>query len=377
MTSTLDFIIKLYSHLLRLYPGSFRTEFEEQMLLDFADLAMDASRRGTSSLIVFCVQELFDFPINVLRMYWRESRMLRVFRLAPVKYGLRGAIGFGVGFAAAAVAIWGFSSWLFSVFDSQLAAVSVWIFGTFHNSMGMTLIWNVLSLISSALTGLVFGLLFALFSGHRTRYAKYMLAGAFGWFIPIAVSSVLSNSFGWSSYLSTTQSYILGIALNALAGAFFGAIFYIAESGHKKLLQLLAASVILSPLVVYLYTKLLFYVWLEITAWFFPALMTLMLILLGGMFALARSGEQKTPWAVIVGMIAYPVLYYSTYQLAYTILNLPTAGPAEAITPNAFLLYEFTWAGVQAFLGLLFGLLLGLIWGYQKKNNSLQIIEKL
>jgi hypothetical protein len=58
-------------------------------------------------------------------------------------------------------------------------------------------------------------------------------------------------------------------------------------------------------------------------------------------------------------------------------MHLPTAGPGEAITPDAFLVYELTWAGVQALFGAVFGLLLGLIWGYQKKNNSPQITAKL
>lgn len=377
MTGIPGIIIRIYGFLLRLYPGSFRSEFEEQMLLDFSDMAEDASKNGIYSSIIFCLRELIDFPLNLFRIHLKEGPMLKVLHSRPANYGLRGAVGFGIGFAASAVAIWGFSSWLFSTFDSQISALSVWIFDTFHNEKGTLLIWNILSLIASALTGLIFGLLFALLAGHRTKYSKYLLAGSLAWFIPVAISSVLSNSFGWSFYLTTTQSYVLGITLNALVGAFLGAIFYVAEQDQNKSLQLLAAGAIVYPSAVYLYTKFLFYVWLEITPWFFPGLMTLMIILLGSVFALARSGEQKIPWAVIVGVIAYPLLDYSIYQLAYIILHLPTAGPGEAITPNAFILYGFTWSGVQAFLGLLFGLLLGLIWGYQHKNNSPQIIGNL
>jgi ABC-type phosphate/phosphonate transport system permease subunit len=133
----------------------------------------------------------------------------------------------------------------------------------------------------------------------------------------------------------------------------------------------------LYPLCVYLYVKLLFYVWLETTEWFFMALMTMVIILLGSVFALARVGERRMPWATVVGAIAYPILDYSIYHLAYSLMHLPTAGPGEAITPNAFLAYELTWTGVQAFFGALFGLLLGLILGYQKKNNSPQITAKL
>jgi hypothetical protein len=371
MTGILGITIKIYRLLLRLYPSSFRSEFEEQMLMDFSDLAVDARQKGIYSLLMFCLHELFEFPINLLRIHLEESQISKVLALQPANYAWRSAIGFGVGFAAAAVTIWAFSSWLFSTFDSRLQVLSVWIFDTFHNSEGMTLLVNILMLISSALTGLVFGFLFAFFSRHFTKYTKYLLAGSLGWFIPVAISSVLSYSFGWSLYLSTTQSYVLGIALNAIVGAFLGAISYIAESNHKKSLQVLAMGAILYPLVVYLYTRFLLYLWLEITPWFFPALMILMIGLLSSIFVLGRAGERKIPWAIIVGAIAYPIIDHAIYQFAYTILHLPTASSGEAITPNAFLLYETTWAGVQGFSGVLFGLLLGFIWGSQRKNNSL------
>ena len=49
MTNILDLVIKIYHLLLHLYPSPFREEFEEQMLLDFSDMAADSRRKGTGN----------------------------------------------------------------------------------------------------------------------------------------------------------------------------------------------------------------------------------------------------------------------------------------------------------------------------------------
>jgi hypothetical protein len=83
------------------------------------------------------------------------------------------------------------------------------------------------------------------------------------------------------------------------------------------------------------------------------------------------------PWATVVGAIAYPILDYSIYHLAYTIMHLPTVEPGVAIAPDAFIVYELTWAGVQAFFGVLFGLLLGFVIGFQNRSNPPQLKANL
>ena len=102
MINTLDFIIGLYSHLLRLYPDLFRTEFEEQMLLDFSDMAGDAWKKGSLAFLLFCLHELLVLPANVMRAYLKEGGIVRIFRSRPANYGLRGAAGFAVTFFLAA-----------------------------------------------------------------------------------------------------------------------------------------------------------------------------------------------------------------------------------------------------------------------------------
>jgi hypothetical protein len=59
------------------------------MLLDFAELAEDASGKGLLSLFGFFLCEMRDFPINLLRAHAEENRMFKIFRSQPVSFGLR------------------------------------------------------------------------------------------------------------------------------------------------------------------------------------------------------------------------------------------------------------------------------------------------
>jgi hypothetical protein len=95
--SMLDISLKAYGLLLHLYPGSFRSEFEEQMLLDFTDMAMDASKKGIYSLLMVCLHELFEFPINLLQIHLKEGLMGKVLRFQPLIM-VYGAVGFAVTF---------------------------------------------------------------------------------------------------------------------------------------------------------------------------------------------------------------------------------------------------------------------------------------
>src|SRR5512138_204301 len=110
-------ILMIYRLLLRLYPCRFRGEFEEQMLLDFSDMAADARAKGRFSFVLFCVRELIDFPLSLLMAQYKEGRMFRMLRSQPVSYALRGAAGFGLGFGAAAISLAIVSSWLIATLN--------------------------------------------------------------------------------------------------------------------------------------------------------------------------------------------------------------------------------------------------------------------
>lgn len=368
MTSILDVIIKVYGLLLRLYPGSFRSEFEEQMLLDFADLATDASSQGLSSLIMFCLRELADFPVDLFRIHLKEGRMFKVLRSQPVNYGLRGAIGFGIGFASITFIGWWISRLLFAALDPMLQSYSIWYWETFQNERWIWLFNNFVTLLSYGFTGIFFGLLFALLAGDSRKRGSYLLAGSLAWFIPNVISNVLSNSFGWSFYLNESQTNILGKLNLILDGMLYSAALVIADSNHKDSLRRLKLLAVLYPLGVYLYIKLLFYLWLEITELFFPALIILALILIGSLFLIIVRNDRKFSWIILVGAVTYPFLFYSVFHVIYSFLPAPMVG--EGINNQSIIDLSLNHALIEGILGMCFGLLLGLVLGFQKKRNS-------
>jgi hypothetical protein len=58
----------LYAAMLRLYPSDFRTEFAQDMRLDFQEALADASSRGGYAVLGICLRELGDFPATWLRL---------------------------------------------------------------------------------------------------------------------------------------------------------------------------------------------------------------------------------------------------------------------------------------------------------------------
>jgi hypothetical protein len=77
MSGCTRWIVHLYAGLLRLYPGAFRIEFEEEMLAVFADAIREAAARSRLSLAGVCLRELGDWPTNVLLEH-RSSALRRV-----------------------------------------------------------------------------------------------------------------------------------------------------------------------------------------------------------------------------------------------------------------------------------------------------------
>jgi hypothetical protein len=59
----------LYRLSLRLYPRSFRDEFDHEMVTVFADAVTEATRRGWVSLLALWLRELRDLPSGLIREY--------------------------------------------------------------------------------------------------------------------------------------------------------------------------------------------------------------------------------------------------------------------------------------------------------------------
>lgn len=75
MITASRFITRVYALLVRLYPCSFRVEFEEEMHAVFADAVAEAAEQGGTSLTGVCLRELRDWPKTLLSEYWLSARI--------------------------------------------------------------------------------------------------------------------------------------------------------------------------------------------------------------------------------------------------------------------------------------------------------------
>ncbi len=74
MIRVTDLITRLYAYAIRLYPRSFRVEFEEEMRAVFAHSVAEAAQRGSLSLLAACLREARDLPLILLREHWLSFR---------------------------------------------------------------------------------------------------------------------------------------------------------------------------------------------------------------------------------------------------------------------------------------------------------------
>jgi hypothetical protein len=70
--NVLNFLTSVYRLLLRLYPADFREKFGEEMAAVFAWAVAEITQTKPHRLIVFCGRELRDYPLALLREYWRQ-----------------------------------------------------------------------------------------------------------------------------------------------------------------------------------------------------------------------------------------------------------------------------------------------------------------
>jgi hypothetical protein len=75
MKSSRDFVLWLYSRLLRLYPPQFRAEYADEMR-DVYEQAL-AENGNTLSLLGLLLAEMRDLPVSVIREYIREKQNMR------------------------------------------------------------------------------------------------------------------------------------------------------------------------------------------------------------------------------------------------------------------------------------------------------------
>ncbi|TEU16689.1 MAG: hypothetical protein E3J25_02695 [Anaerolineales bacterium] len=64
----------LYILLVRLYPRSFRAEFEDEMQAVFEEMVEQETKKGIFALASVCLRELLDAPLTLLRVHWFSWR---------------------------------------------------------------------------------------------------------------------------------------------------------------------------------------------------------------------------------------------------------------------------------------------------------------
>jgi hypothetical protein len=362
-------LIKLYAFLLYLYPRSYRGEFAEEMLLDFSDMAADAGKKGPRSLILFCLRELVEFPINLLRIHWRDGHIARVFQSQPVNYGLRGALGFGVLYPLRAILI---GSFILDALGSPVDDSPIWYlqalyFDLFHTWRGTEMISWLPGALHALVTGLFLGIVFALLFADRRKYPRYILVTAVCWLLHWTLYDVLMQSTNLVLFLGTRHDRYLEILFSVLSGAFLGVVPYVARSERRGPFRMLMLGALGYPLITYLYLQLLFRFSIIETPWMFIALLVLVIVFLGSVVLMAvTSGRTRGfPWLLVFAVIGYFLLSPGTYLLtswlgAFTGVPTFLDGVPHPLASSVY--------------GMLLGSLLGVLLGFHMKSGRLQKI---
>jgi len=370
LKKSLSILTAFYGWLLVFYPRSFRKEFEEEMLLDFRDMLDSASLNGGLALIFVLLRELRDIPINLLQVHMEDGHMLKIFRSQPVNTGLRSAFGFGFPFAITAViSVW-ISQKLASSDSSIITRLQAYFLDYFHTEQWSELISWLPTAVGSLLTGLVFGVLFAILFTDRTRYLRYIIVGMVGWFLHDAVRSLLAYSFNLTVFLSNWEYLCFDIMMGILSGSFLGLIFIVAKSERWEPVRFLVIGAFAYPLTAYFYMKQMFDLFVFATPWRFVAVIILWVLFLGGIFIIVikSDGRRKMHWVVIAGAFGYPIMTYISFFGAQLIFP-PTSGTGLFDDP---LFWLYLVIG-NAIFGILIGLLLGVVLGSYKKIDLQQM----
>ena len=363
-----------FSYLIRLYPSTYREEFAEQMLLDFSDLLMDARRRGRLSFLLFCLHEVIDFPVNLLRVHWKEGRMVKLLRTQPVINGLRGAIGFGIVFAITNLLGLFIATSLTSTDTSLIDKLQTFYVGLFQTDRGFELISWLPMALNGLLTGLILGILFAVLFAERSTYPGIILAGVLGWFLHDMVIFFLPWCFNMYVFLDGNQVAFFNMFTMILSGSILGLIVFATKSDQRSVLRLLMISAFVYPIIAYLSMNLLTHIFVFNTLWRFIALAVLFTIFILTIFiaTIKIDAGQNRFWLVMAGAVGYPILTFLVGWIARQILPpFPTNG--LFMSDPAFWRWQFIDMHTGAIRGILFGLVVGIILGLQNRNRSFKV----
>jgi hypothetical protein len=235
MNATLKTMTGIYKFLLHLYPRTYREEFAEEMLLDFTDMAMDASKKGTCDFVLFLLRELIDFPVSLLKTYFEETTMKSIFRPQAARNILRIALAFGL-----ALALDTFAGVI--AFLDQIPLPAIW---RLWHSFGWRGTYQDIQAILLSVSGLVLGpvlatiILLAIFPEMRP-IKRYLPVLALAFALPSMLGALRSTVF--KNLALTFEDTIFALAGYILIGLGLGLVASLISQERRKILWLLAAG---------------------------------------------------------------------------------------------------------------------------------------
>jgi len=344
MKGFLRAITRIYARLVSLFPPKFRQDFGEEMQVVFSEMLSHAAGQGKWRLAVACAHELIDFPVLLVRAHLEEKHMNAIFRSQPVRFAFRGLVGLSLGLACLRSISMYIVYWLSTSFGGQMGA------GWLH----------VLAVFAGCGTAaLAAGLVFALLFGERTHMGWYVLVGTLGWFIPQGSLYVLNMSL--YNQLDVEQSSMLSYVVLALMGGFIGMMLCVANSKRRFSLWPLIAAAFLFPILSFFLPKLFILGVYTSRSFYFATILLLALFLAGAVFLTIKI-DRRGLWMVLAGAISYPLIVY-LYNLLLQLLHIHLAMPGNSL--NA--VYQIKAGLLILPEGIVLGLLLGLIFGWQSR----------
>jgi len=235
MKTFLSIVTGFYAFLLRLYPRSYQDEFAEEMLLDFSDLLADASKKGKLSLVRFCLHELIDFPVNLLKVHLEKESMNPAFQPQAARNILRIAFAFGL-----ALALDTFAGII--AFIDQAYLPTIWRFGDSLGWQGTYQdIQSMLLNVSELVLGPVLAAITLLIVFPELRPIKrYLPAIALAFALPAVLVNLRLTVL--KNLDLTFEDTIFAVASYILVGLGLGIVASFISRERRKTLWLLVAG---------------------------------------------------------------------------------------------------------------------------------------
>lgn len=384
MNTSLQWMTALYGVLIRLYPGEFKREFADELHSVFTALAQDAASAGPLALVVFCLRELRDFPINLFHAHLEKNPMSRIFNADSVRFMLRGVFAFVVFLATYNVAFY-------------LMMTQIDRNGTlFYSSGFLADTYQALILLTAwVMAAAIGGTIFAVIMGERPRVhwlATLAIVTSLPWTIPytiLGLNGQLSPAvFGLNSQFNPNQ-----LELRSITDFEYGSIWVKAVA----LLLFIAICSILAFMLFREQTRFRWFVLATAAVWL-PQLLTseafhltpmvssmnetqLMIegllinltlgALLAAMLGLLLKDRRKMVWLIAAGALLYPFVSDLFYQQIYFRLMPPLFPMINFVTLDNLTTEQLALlSGVaSAATGLLFAIPLALIFAWLQNGK--------